>query len=154
MDSRIQIYVDASCDEVHQCAGVGIVFAGSDGARYMDVSRPIGYCRIEQAEAKAIMAAMIVARDLHIAEYTLHCDSQSTVARIGDTTDVVDSEFGYLCLAIRREVARAGATIHWFSREHNADADELAWAAANGWSHFGSPWRERIQQHERSPHTG
>jgi ribonuclease HI len=113
--------------------GVGAVLTGPDGARHT-LSRATGThgCNNE-AEARALIAALHELRALGCMTtdaISIHCDSSVLVAQLDATPAAPIARLAHVFDEVRALLAPfSQVSLHWVPRHRNSEADALARAA-------------------------
>lgn len=123
-------YCDGSAVPNPGRMGLGAVIIAPDGTRHLlSMATDSRGCNNE-AEVRALMAALRELQVLGATALRIHCDSSLLVAQLGPTAvpPVVRLAFIY---AEARALLKtfAHASLHWIPRHRNGEADALARAA-------------------------
>ena len=108
-------------------AGIGVVIKNEESAVLEKVSRFIGHATNNQAEYKAIIAALNCARELGAAEIDFYLDSELAVKQLQGRYKVKNKELQPLFVQVHNQSLNF-KKINWqhVRRELNKEADALA----------------------------
>ena len=124
------IYCDGSAVPNPGRMGLGAVLTAPDGTRYT-LSLPAGDrgCNNE-AELRALMAALQHAKQSGATALVIHCDNSVVVEQLAGTAVEPFLRLAPLFDAVRAELRSfASARLVWIPRHRNREADALARAA-------------------------
>jgi ribonuclease HI len=110
--------------------GLGALVVAPDGTRHSLSLAPEGRGCNNEAELRAMMAALQLARQLGASALLLHCDNSVVVAQVNGTAVAPVLRLEPL-FAELRELLRSfeNTAVRWIPRHRNREADELARAA-------------------------
>lgn len=125
-----QVHCDGSAVPNPGRMGLGAVLQSAGGARHtVSLPSPDRGCNNE-AEVRALMAAMGAARSLGAQALRLHCDNSVVVEQVnGTAAQPVDRLAPLFDQARAMLAAFDDATLVWVPRHRNREADALARAA-------------------------
>jgi ribonuclease HI len=110
--------------------GVGVVLVAPDGVRHM-LSHATGtYGCNNEAEACALIAALLALRTLGATALRIHCDSSILVEQLGAAEVTPIARLAHVFAEARTLMSYfSKIELHWVPRHRNAEADSLARAA-------------------------
>jgi ribonuclease HI len=124
------IYCDGSAVPNPGRMGLGAVVTGPDGRRHPLSIPAEGRGCNNEAELRALMAAMQYARQQGAAELLIHCDNSVVVRQLAGTATEPFLRLAPLFDAVRAELRSFESTrLVWIPRHRNREADALARAA-------------------------
>jgi ribonuclease HI len=110
--------------------GLGAVLTAPDGARYSLSAQAEGRGCNNEAELRALMAALREARRRGATELVVHCDNSVVVEQLSGTALEPFLRLVPLFDEVRTELRSfASARLVWIPRHRNSEADALARAA-------------------------
>lgn len=124
------IYSDGSAVPNPGRMGLGAVLVAPDGTRHvLSMSTDTRGCNNE-AEARALMAALRDAQARGATALQIYCDSSLLVAQLGAVDEPPVLRLAALYEEVRAVLATFTHTsLHWIPRHRNGEADTLARAA-------------------------
>ena len=124
------IYCDGSAVPNPGRMGLGAVVTAPDGTRHpLSITAEGRGCNNE-AELRALMAAMQYARQQGAAELLIHCDNSVVVQQLAGTATEPFLRLAPLFDEVRAELGSFESTrLVWIPRHRNREADALARAA-------------------------
>jgi ribonuclease HI len=125
------VYCDGSAFPNPGNMGLGATFSAPDGTQH-ELSMPApGHGCNNEAEARAMMAALHHARQLGARNVLIHSDSRVVTDQLsGDGSEPIE-RLHTLFTELRKQLASFDAvTVKWIPRHRNSAADALARAAA------------------------
>ena len=126
MSNKAIIYTDGGADPNPGPGAIGVVIKNDRGETISTISRPIGRVTNNQAEYKAVIAALEKAISLGIEEVTMFADSQLVVRQLNGTYKVRKAELKPLHAQVTELSSRLKHfTIEYIPREYNMEADSL-----------------------------
>lgn len=124
------IYCDGSAVPNPGRMGLGAVVTGPDGSRHPLSVSPEGRGCNNEAELRALMAAMQYARQQGAAALLIHCDNSVVVQQLTGTASEPFLRLAPLFDEVRAVLCSfASARLVWIPRHRNREADALARAA-------------------------
>jgi len=126
------IYVDGAARGNPGPAAIGAVINDEKGELITSISRYIGITTNNQAEYKAIIAALEKAINLGVKEVELKSDSELVVRQINGGYRVKKAALKPLYQEVKkRQSLLEGSSVRHIPRQQNKEADKLANAALN-----------------------
>ena len=125
--SRVKIWVDGAARNNPGPAAVGVVIKDEDGQSISQISQCIGNTTNNQAEYRAVIAALTEAIRLGAEQVNLYSDSQLVVRQINGSYRVKKAELKPLhqqVIELQSQLARLD--IRYIPRQQNREADSLA----------------------------
>ncbi len=124
------IYCDGSAVPNPGRMGLGAVVTAPDGSRHpLSITAESRGCNNE-AELRALMAAMQYARQHGAAELLIHCDNSVVVQQLAETATEPFLRLAPLFDDVRAELRSfESVQLRWIPRHRNLEADALARAA-------------------------
>lgn len=128
MPEKLTIFCDGAVQGNPGRAAVGVVIIDSDGCILREISEALPDAMTNnEAEYRAVIKALIAARDLCGVHIRIHSDSQLIVRQIAGQYDCTAANLVTLRDRARRCLAHfPDAQLVWVPREQNAHADALA----------------------------
>lgn len=124
------IYCDGSAVPNPGRMGLGAVVTGPDGSRHPLSIPAQGRGCNNEAELRALMAAMQYARRQGAAALLIHCDNSVVVQQLAGTATEPFLRLASLFEEVRTELRSFESTrLVWIPRHRNREADALARAA-------------------------
>lgn len=106
-------------------AAIGAVIREADGTTHR-IKNYLGFATNNQAEYRALLAALHKAAELDADEVTCYLDSELVVKQLKGEYRVKDPELGRLFLQVLKLIKRfQSISFHHVRREHNKEADAL-----------------------------
>lgn len=124
---KLIIYTDGGARGNPGPAGIGAVLKNENGEIVAEISEYIGETTNNQAEYRAVAAAIAKARELGAEELNFYLDSELVVKQINGEYKVKNKDLAPLFVKIYN--ARQGfkkTTFRHIPREKNGEADRLA----------------------------
>jgi len=132
---RVVIYADGASRGNPGPAAIGAVIKDERGRLIASISRRIGKATNNQAEYRAIIAALEEATKLGANQVEIHSDSELVVRQINGEYRVKKATLKPLYQQVKqRQGQLKGFTITHILRQQNIEADKLANKALNGYS--------------------
>ena len=126
MHNKLIIYTDGGARGNPGPAGIGAVFYDADGNRLAEISEYIGETTNNQAEYKAVLAAIKKAGELKAYELEFYLDSELVVNQLCRNFKVKNCELAPLFVKIYNEtLSFKKVTFRYIPRENNRSADKL-----------------------------
>ena len=123
---KLIIYTDGGARGNPGPAGIGAVLNNEKGERVAEVSEYIGETTNNQAEYKAVVAAIAKAKELGAEELDFFLDSELVVKQLNREYKVRDKDLAPLFMKIYNAVMGfKKVTFKHVRRELNAEADKL-----------------------------
>ena len=130
--NRVVINTDGSADPNPGPAAIGATIKDRHGKLIASISQPIGWATSNQAEYRAIIAALEKAVQLGAAQVEIRSDSELVVRQLNGRYRVKKATLRLLCQQVISLLSHfRGVTITHVPREQNTEADSLASAALN-----------------------
>ena len=124
---RLVIFTDGAAEPNPGPAAIGAIIKDEQGRLVASISRRIGQATNNQAEYKAIIAALEEATRLGAEEVDIKSDSELVVKQINGRYRVKRKTLKPLYQQVKQLISPlAGFTITHIPREQNIEADELA----------------------------
>ncbi|MFC1988761.1 ribonuclease HI family protein [Chloroflexota bacterium] len=121
------IYTDGVAEPNPGQAAIGATIKDEQGELIASISEPIGYATNNQAEYRAIIAAMETVIRLGISRANIHSDSELVVRQINGRYRVKNASLKPLYLSVKQLQSRlTDFSITHIPREQNKEADSLA----------------------------
>lgn len=121
------LYIDGSVEGNPGPGAIGVVVQTTDGEPVEAWGEAIGHCTNNQAEFRALIAALDKARQLGARAVTVRSDSQLLVRQFSGEYRVKNPVLGVLLARARSLAARVAAfRLEHVPREANRAADRLA----------------------------
>jgi len=128
--NRVIINTDGASQGNPGPAAIGATVKDEKGRLLASISRSIGRTTNNQAEYRAIIAALEKVADLGAIHVDIHSDSQLVVRQLNGKYRVKKASLRPLYLEVHRLLSQfKGFTITYIPREQNKEADALANAA-------------------------
>ncbi len=127
MNNKLIIYTDGGARGNPGPAGIGAIIRNPKGEVLAEISEYIGKTTNNQAEYKAVVAAILKAKELKAEELDFFLDSELVVKQLKGEYKVKNKDLAPLFMKIYN--ARMGfkkVTFTHVRREMNKDADKLA----------------------------
>ena len=125
--NKVIIHTDGASRNNPGQAAIGATIKGEQGQLITSISRRIGRATNNQAEYKAIIAALEAAIDLGARQIELNSDSELVVRQINGQYRVKKEALKPLYQRVRELQGRLeGITIKHIPRQQNEEADKLA----------------------------
>jgi ribonuclease HI len=138
------IYCDGSAVPNPGRMGLGAVLTTPDGTRHTLSSPADGRGCNNEAELRALMAALRHAKQHGATALVIHCDNSVVVAQLLETALEPFLRLAPLFDEVRAELRSfASARLVWIPRHRNRDADALARAAVGLMPKHTAPARKR-----------
>lgn len=129
-DAPWTIYCDGSAVPNPGRMGLGAVLTAPDGTRHALSAPAEGRGCNNEAELRALMAALQHARQHGAATLVIHCDNSVVVEQLSGTAPEPFLRLAPLFDEVRAELRSfASARLVWIPRHRNREADALARAA-------------------------
>ncbi len=126
-----RIHCDGSAFPNPGIMGLGAVLVAPDGARHTVSETATGKGCNNEAEARAMMAALHLAKQLGARAVHIHSDSRVVVDQLtgddGSPIERLDALFAELRALL---ATFSGSTVKWIPQHRNGEADALARTAA------------------------
>jgi len=124
---RLTIYTDGGARGNPGPGGIGVVIYDANRKKLAEISEPIGHATNNQAEYKAVIAAMKKAKELGGQELEFYLDSELIVKQLKREYKVKNPDLAPLFLQIYNlEIGFKKISFRHVSREMNKEADRLA----------------------------
>ena len=124
---RLTIYTDGGARGNPGPGGIGVVIYDANRKKLAEISEPIGHATNNQAEYKAVIAAMKKAKELGAEELEFYLDSELIVKQLKREYKVKNADLAPLFLQIYNlEIGFKKVNFHHVPRERNKEADALA----------------------------
>lgn len=108
-------------------AGIGAVLSSETGAVLAEISKYLGETTNNQAEYRALIAALEKAKELKGEELECYLDSELVVKQLNREYKVKNAELAPLFLQIHNlSLSFKKISYHHIRREYNKEADHLA----------------------------
>ena len=121
------IFTDGCAEPNPGAAGIAAIIKDEQGRLIASVCQAIGYATNNQAEYRAIIAALEKATSLGINEVEICSDSELVVRQINGEYRVKNADLKPLYQRVKQLQSRmTGFNITSIPREHNKEADKLA----------------------------
>lgn len=134
----LTIYIDGSVEGNPGLGAIGVVILNGEGEVVEAWGEAIGQATNNQAEYRALLAALEKARRLGAAEVTIRSDSQLLVRQLSGEYRVRDAKLRPLHERARALAGRFGSfRLEHIPREQNRAADRLANRARRVYSKGG-----------------
>ncbi len=132
---RVIIYADGASRGNPGPAAIGVTIKDKQGRLITLISQSIGRATNNQAEYKAIIAALEHAITLGANQVEIHSDSELVVRQINGEYRVKKATLKPLYQQVKRlQIQLKSFTITHIPRQQNIEADNLANKALNGYS--------------------
>lgn len=127
VDVKLTIHSDGAARGNPGPAGAGAVLADAHGKLVAEISLPLGEMTNNQAEYRALLAAVEKAQTLGAKALEIFCDSELVVKQLQGEYRVKDPHLRVLFRQLLPKLQSFdGYTIEHIRREQNERADELA----------------------------
>jgi len=127
---RLKIYTDGASSGNPGPAAIGVSIKDENGRKLTNLSRYIGIATNNQAEYRAIIAALETALKLKPAEVTLYLDSELAVRQLTGVYRMKSHSIKTLALEARKLIRKfSHLTIVHINGSENKEAHRLAQAA-------------------------
>lgn len=124
---RVIIYTDGVAEPNPGAAAIGGTIKDEQGRLITTISQPIGHATNNQAEYRAIIAALEQAISLGASQVDIYSDSELVVRQIKGRYRVKNAALKALYRQVKRQQSLLeGFTITHIPREANTEADKLA----------------------------
>ena len=124
---KLTIYTDGGARGNPGPGGIGVVVYDENKKKLAEISEHIGHSTNNQAEYKAVIAAMKKAKELGGQELEFYLDSELIVKQLKREYRVKNGELAPLFLQIYNlEIGFKKVSFHYVPRERNKEADALA----------------------------
>ena len=124
---RLIIYTDGGARGNPGPSGIGGVIYDAGRKKIAEISEPIGHATNNQAEYKAVIAAMKKAKELGGEELEFYLDSELIVKQLKREYKVKNGDLAPLFLQVYNlEMDFKKVNFHHVPREKNKEADALA----------------------------
>ena len=132
---RVVIFTDGAAEPNPGPAAIGAIIKDKQGRLITTIARSIGRATNNQAEYKAIIAALEHAITLGANQVEIHSDSELVVRQINGEYRVKKATLKPLYQQVKQLQSRLKSfTITHIPRQQNTEADNLANKALNGYS--------------------
>jgi ribonuclease HI len=126
-NEAIKIYSDGGARGNPGPAGIGAVIYDAKGQVIAEISEFLGTATNNQAEYKALIAALKKAKELGVKELECYLDSELVVKQLKREYKVKNADLAPLFLQIHNlTISFKNITFHHIPREQNKVADKLA----------------------------
>jgi len=127
---RLTIFVDGASRGNPGPSAIGAIIKDTQGKTIVHISKVIGYTTNNQAEYRAIIAALEEALRLGARQVELNSDSEFVVRQLSGRYRVKKAALKPLYQQVKQLQGRLESiTINYIPREQNKEADSLANAA-------------------------
>ena len=127
---RVVIHADGAAEPNPGPAAIGATIKDEQGRLIASISRPIGRATNNQAEYRAIIAALEKAIELGAKQVDIKLDSQLVVRQISGRYRVKNAALKLLYQQVKHlQGLLEGFTITHIPRQQNREADNLAYIA-------------------------
>ncbi len=124
---KIVIFTDGASRGNPGPAAIGVVFRDTDGKIFAQISQCIGITTNNQAEYRAILAALEKALELGATHVELNSDSELVVRQIDGRYRVKNATLKPLHQHVKRLLGKLeGFSVSYIPRQRNTEADKLA----------------------------
>ena len=124
---RMVIFTDGAAEPNPGPAAIGAIIKDEQGKLITTISQPIGRATSNQAEYRAIIAALEHAIRLGANHVEIHSDSELVVRQINRRYRVKTASLKPLYQRVKQLTSQLdGFTINHISRQQNVEADNLA----------------------------
>ncbi|MDD5290504.1 MAG: ribonuclease HI family protein [Patescibacteria group bacterium] len=124
---RLTIYTDGGARGNPGPGGIGAVVYDGNKKKLAEISEHIGHSTNNQAEYKAVIAALKKAKELGGEELEFYLDSELIVKQLKREYKVKNSDLAPLFLQVYNlEIGFKKISFHHVPRERNKEADALA----------------------------
>ena len=124
---RLVIFTDGAAEPNPGPAAIGVIIKDAQGRLVASISRRIGHATNNQAEYRAIIAALERAISLGVNRVEMHSDSELVVKQINGKYRVKKATLKPLYQKVKQLQSQLqGFSIAHITREQNIEADELA----------------------------
>jgi len=124
---KLTIYTDGGARGNPGPGGIGVVIYDENRKKIAEISQHIGHSTNNQAEYKAVIAAMKKAKELGGQELEFYLDSELIVKQLKREYKVKNGELAPLFLQIYNlEIGFKKVSFRHIPRERNKEADALA----------------------------
>jgi ribonuclease HI len=124
---RLVIFTDGAAEPNPGPAAIGVIIKDEQGRLVASISRRIGHATNNQAEYRAIIAALERAISLGVNRVEMHSDSELVVKQINGKYRVKKATLKPLYQKVKQLQSQLqGFSINHITREQNIEADELA----------------------------
>ena len=124
---RLVIFTDGAAEPNPGPAAIGVIIKDEQGRLVASISRRIGHATNNQAEYRAIIAALERAISLGVNRVEMHSDSELVVKQINGKYRVKKPALKPLHQRVKQLVGSLESfTITHIPREQNTEADNLA----------------------------
>ena len=132
---RVVIFTDGAAEPNPGPAAIGAIIKDKQGRLITTIARSIGRATNNQAEYKAIIAALEHAITLGANQVEIHSDSELVVRQINGEYRVKKATLKPLYQQVKQLLGLLeGFTTTHIPRQQNTEADDLANKALNGYS--------------------
>src|SRR5574344_3153133 len=127
MTSKIIIHSDGGARGNPGPAGIGVVLSDSEGNKLSEISQYLGETTNNQAEYRALIAALKRATTLEAQEIECYLDSELVVKQLNREYKVKNKDLAPLFLEVHNvSLSFKKVSFHHVPREKNSIADGLA----------------------------
>ena len=124
---RVIIHVDGASKGNPGASAIGATIKDEHGQLIATISERIGYATNNQAEYRAVIAALEKAIDMEVVEVELRADSELVVKQLTGQYRVKKAALKHLYERVRQLQGKLELfTIRHIPRDQNAEADNLA----------------------------
>ena len=124
---RVVIFTDGTAEPNPGPAAIGAIIKDEQGKLITSISQPIGQATNNQAEYRAIIAALENAISLGASQVDIHSDSELVVRQIDGRYRVKNAALKPLYQRVKQLQSQLkGFTITHIPRQQNIEADSLA----------------------------
>lgn len=125
--AKLTIYSDGGARGNPGPGGIGAVIYDEEGNKLAEVSEYLGECTNNQAEYRAILAAIQKAKEFKTKELDCYLDSELVVKQLKGEYKVKNAELAPLFVKVYNETLDfQKVNFHHVRREKNKEADKLA----------------------------
>ena len=127
---RVVIHADGASQGNPGPAAIGVIIKDEQGRLITSISQPIGRATNNQAEYRAVIAALEKAIELGAKQVDIKLDSQLVVRQISGRYRVKNAALKPLYQQVKhRQSLLEGFTVTNIPRQRNREADSLAYKA-------------------------
>jgi len=127
---KVTVFTDGASKNNPGPSSIGVVIKDREGQTISRISKAIGYGTNNQAEYKAVIAALEEAIHLGARQVSLNSDSELVVRHLQGKYRVKNAALKPLYQQVKQLLSRLeSSTIRHIPREQNEEADSLANAA-------------------------
>jgi ribonuclease HI len=125
-DEKLIIYTDGGARGNPGPAGIGAVVYSGEKRKITEISEFIGEATNNQAEYKAVLAALETAKQLGAKEVVMYLDSELVVQQLNQKYKIKNKDLALLFVKIwNLSIGFKKITYHHIFRELNKEADKL-----------------------------